>query len=569
MMNKFNTQQTMDVKRRYAVLILSFFLLSYILPLGARDLVVPDETRYGEIPREMIAGGDWVVPRLNGLRYFEKPVLGYWVHAGSILLFGENNFAVRLPSAMAVGLSALLIYVLVSRVCRNKTKEDSFPAILAALIFLSCVEVFGVGNTAVLDNLFALFLTSTITAFYFASEAPPGSAREKRFLLLSGVSCGLAFLTKGFLAFAVPVLALAPYLIWQRRYFDVIRMSWLPILTAVLVALPWGILIHLREPDFWRHFFWNEHIRRFTAHNAQHKESFWFFFLTAPGMFMPWTFMVPAAVPGIRERFNEQGPQGRLIRFSICWLLLPFLFFSFSNGKLLTYILPCFPPFAILMAFSLSHVLKKEGRNNFFQWGAAGIAMLCGLILLAFLYVQFFGYDGFRLYSQPWKTVMAVNGILFFILLCFWAFRSQRWKDKVLLFGLAPLLAFFIVHFIIPDLTIEWKMPGSLLEQHKQDIGDDHIIISDENTIRAVCWYLKRSDVYLLGGRGELAYGLAYEDASGRLLDMKSAVGLIKRNRGKILLVARVKNISRWRDQLPKPVFQDDSGPEGYVFWRY
>ena len=96
MTNELNAQKRLHVKTGYAATLLLFFLLSYILPLGARDLVVPDETRYAETPREMIAGGDWVVPHLNGLRYFEKPALGYWVHAGSILLFGENNFAGRL-----------------------------------------------------------------------------------------------------------------------------------------------------------------------------------------------------------------------------------------------------------------------------------------------------------------------------------------------------------------------------------------------------------------------------------------------------------------------------------------
>ncbi|MGB2928808.1 MAG: phospholipid carrier-dependent glycosyltransferase [Desulfobacterales bacterium] len=564
-----NKQQPKRVKRHYAVLLLSFFLFSYILPLGARDLVVPDETRYSEIPREMIARGDWIVPHLNGLRYFEKPPLGYWVHAGSILLFGENNFAVRLPSAMAVGLSALLIYMLICRVCSNGDKEWNRGGILAALTFLTCFEVFGLGVTAVLDSLFSFFLTATITTFYFASEAPPGSAREKRFLLLSGVSCGLAFLTKGFLAFAVPVLVLAPYLVWQHRYFDLFRMSWLPILTAALVALPWGILIHLGEPDFWRFFFWNEHIRRFMGDDAQHQKSFWFFLLTAPGMFMPWTFMVPAATAGIRELLNDQGPQGRLMRLSICWLVLPFLFFSFSNGKLLTYILPCFPPFAILMAFSLLNVLKKEGRNNFFQWGAGGSAMLFGLILLAFVYVQLFGYHGFRPYSQPWKALMAVNALVFIILSCGWAFRSRERIKKIIYFGFSPFLLFLAVHFILPDRPIEEKTPGILLERYSQGIGHDTIIISDVDAIGAVCWYLKRSDVYVLWRGGELTYGLAYEDAASRMLDIQSAVRRIDSNRGKTVLVAQVKRIRRWQDKLPKPVYQDDSGPEGYVLWRY
>jgi 4-amino-4-deoxy-L-arabinose transferase len=567
-MNELNRQTPTQTKKPFAVLLVSFFLILYILPLGAGDLFVPDETRYGEIPREMIAGGDWAVPHLNGLRYFEKPPMGYWVHAGSILLFGENNFAVRLPSAVAVGLSALLIYVLAGQVYRHETKEDGLVATLAALTFLTCFEVFGVGHTAVLDNLFSFFLTATITAFYFASEAPPGSPREKRLLLLSGVSCGLAFLTKGFLAFAVPALALAPYLVWQRRSIDLFRMTWLPILVAALVALPWCLFVHLREPDFWRFFFWHEHIRRFMGDSAQHKESFWFFFMDAPGLFMPWTFVIPAAAAGMRPRSRDQGLQGRLIRFSLCWLVIPFLFFSASEGKLLTYVLPCFPPFAILMAFGLSHALKN-GKKRGFQWGVAGNGILFGLILLALVYVQLFGYRGFRPYSQTWKAIMAVNGLLFLILFCSWAFKNQEGMKKVILFGLSPCLLFFTGHFVIPDPAIEAKAPGVLLERYQQRMGDDIVIISDPNTVTAVCWYLHRSDVYLLGGGGELNYGLAYADASGRLIDIKSAAGLINRNRGNIVLIARAKNISRWRDQLPKPLFQDDSGPEGYVLWRY
>ena len=89
---------------------LGFFLFFYILPLGIRPMVTPDESRYAEIPREMIASGDWIVPTLNGLKYFEKPVLGYWMNAVSIKLFGENAFAVRFPSAAATGISGFILF---------------------------------------------------------------------------------------------------------------------------------------------------------------------------------------------------------------------------------------------------------------------------------------------------------------------------------------------------------------------------------------------------------------------------------------------------------------------------
>ena len=415
----------MNEKMKQALLLLFFFLVSYILPLGARDLFVPDETRYAEVPREMIQTGDWVSPRLDGLRYFEKPVLGYWAAAGSILLFGQNPFAVRLPSALATGLSALLIYMLVARMGRRSGRENHTQAFLAALVFLSCFEVFGVGTTAVLDALFSFFLTATVAAFFVATEAAPRSSRERDFLVLSGIACGLAFLTKGFLAFAVPALALAPYLLWERRYRDLLRMGWAPLMTALLVALPWGIAIFMQEPDFWRFFFWNEHVRRFLADSAQHREPFWYFFLTAPGTFLPWTFMLPAAAQGLKGRLGEREPLGRLLRLCICWLSVPFLFFSLSSGKLVTYILPCFPPLAVLTAFGLSHAFKDR-KNGLFRWGLIGNIVLFSAIVLAFVYVQLFGYQGFRPYEAPWRAVMAVNALYFVVAFSFWALRSEK-----------------------------------------------------------------------------------------------------------------------------------------------
>jgi 4-amino-4-deoxy-L-arabinose transferase len=557
----------MNAKKQYTLLLLLYFLAVYILPLGFRDLLVPDETRFGDIPREMIAGGDWVVPHFNGLRYFEKPPLGYWVHAGSLLLFGENNFAVRFPSALAVGLSALLIYGLVNRASRDTAHENGLPALLAALIFLSCSGVVGVGNIAVLDSLFSFFVTATITAFYYASESPPGSASEKRFLLLAGLACGLAFLTKGFLALAIPVLALVPYLVWQRRYVDMFRMSWLPILCAVLVALPWGIAIHVREPDFWWFFFWNEHIRRYAADNAQHKASFWFFFMTAPIMFIPWTFAIPAAVTGIRK-LSLWGPQDRLLRLATCWLVVPFLFFSASRGKLLTYILPIFPPLAILMALGLSPVLG-HGNRKVLDWGLAVTGCLFMIILLALIPIQIFGFHGFYLYSQTWKAAMLAIGLLCAALFCLWSLRSQDGMRKLVLLGFSPLLLLFLVHFLIPDSVIEESAPGRLLEKHRDAIRSDTIIIAGEEVVGAACWNFKRNDVYILGPAGEFTYGLNYPDAAGRQLDTKSVIDLIGRNPINTLLIFRTKKMPDLHTVLPQPVFQENTGPNGYELWQY
>jgi 4-amino-4-deoxy-L-arabinose transferase len=568
MTNQSRALQPTGFRRRYAAVLLLFFLFAYLLPLGFRDLLVPDETRYAEIPREMIATGDWGVPHLNGLRYFEKPPLGYWVHAGSLLIFGENNFAVRLPSAMAVCLTALLIFALAGRSDRMASSGNHDTGILAALIFLSCFEVAGVGNMATLDCVFTFFLTLTIAAFYIATEKSPGSAAEKYFLLLAGIGCGLGFLTKGFLSIAVPLVALVPYLIWQRRYFDLLRMSWLPILAAAVVALPWSWYIQLKEPDFWHFFFWNEHIHRFMADGAQHKEPFWFFFMAAPGLFLPWSLVTPAAAAGLRQFAGDIGPRGRLMRFSICWLALPFLLFSVSSGKLLTYILPCFPPFAILMAYGLIQRLSR-GKCRIMEFGAAATGIFFILTLLALIWLQIFSSQGLRPYSQPWKAMMAINGLVFMILFCFWSIRNPKGSHKILLLGLGPLMFLFVAHFAVPDLAIRQSAPGRLLEKNLSHVKTNDVIISCEESIGAVCWTLKRDNVYLLAPAGELVYGLNYQGGTGRLLDAHSAGRLIEQNQGHAMVVARADRIRDLRYELPAPVFEDNSGPDGYVLWRY
>ncbi|HID70163.1 MAG TPA: phospholipid carrier-dependent glycosyltransferase [Desulfobacterales bacterium] len=194
-------------------LLLGIFVLLYLLPLGARPLFIPDETRYAEVPREMIVSGDWVVPHINGLRYFEKPVLGYWISAVSIMVFGENDFAVRLPSAMACGFVALLIML----VCRSSCEMDSSAPALATLVYLTSFGVVVMGGIAVLDNVLTLFVTACLITFFLATRQQPKSNKEHLFLFLAGLFAGAAFLTKGFIAFAVPVLTAAPYLVWQKK----------------------------------------------------------------------------------------------------------------------------------------------------------------------------------------------------------------------------------------------------------------------------------------------------------------------------------------------------------------
>ena len=333
-----------------ALLILALvYIAAYLLPLGNRDLMRPDEFRYGEIPREMIARNDWVVPLIVGVRYFEKPALGYQWTALSLKIFGENAFAVRFPAALSVGLAALLIYILCA-----KHNRDRWLAPLASSIYLSFALVFGVGVFAVLDSQLTMALTWCVGCYYLMCEARTWGGKLS-WLLLAGLAAGAAFLFKGFLAFAVPVVVITPYLIWQKDWKKFLTTPWLPLIAAVAVALPWSIAVWKAEPDFWNYFFIEEHIKRFTSGTYDRfPEPFWFYLPIFLGGMMPGGLLLLLSYRGMNKAFLQDN----LVRFALCWTVMPLILFSISSCKVGTYILPCFPGLAILIAWSLIEAVK-------------------------------------------------------------------------------------------------------------------------------------------------------------------------------------------------------------------
>ena len=148
-----------------------------------------------------------------------------------LTVFGENAFALRLPSALSVGLSALMIFLLVRRFSGRET-----AALLAPAIFLTCPLVLAMGHITVLDSLLSMLLTGAMVCFFFSHMAE-NRRRKNLYLVFMGIFCGMAFLTKGFLAFAVPVLAVVPFLLWEGRFKEIIKVPWIPMLTAFLIVL--------------------------------------------------------------------------------------------------------------------------------------------------------------------------------------------------------------------------------------------------------------------------------------------------------------------------------------------
>ena len=503
--------------------LLLVFLLLYLLPLNTRPLTIPDETRYAEVPYEMLLSGDWVTPRLNGLRYFEKPPLGYWISAISISLLGQNNFAVRLSTALATGGTALLVFFFTLRFFPQRQ-----TAALAAFIYLTFTGVFLIGTHATLDSLLTLFLSAGIMSYAAATlETQPGRARI--YWLCCGVALGLAFLTKGFLAFAVPVIVLVPWLLWQRQWAALLVRGWAVVVIAVLVVVPWALLIHQREADFWHYFFWVEHIKRFSADDAQHKEPFYYFLMYFPLMAFPWICLLPAAIVGHLKSINAANlATNRLLWL---WILLPLLFFSSSSGKLATYILPCFPPLAILVAIGLYRYFQDSTRQRLFRWGMIFNILLMFVLSCVLAYFQFSGdVDAAYRDDELYRFYVLQIAMIFALLAGVFGLRQLDWRLRMLSLSmfLVPLLA--LATFALPARITDTKAPGQFLLQVAPQIGRDSLVISEGDMFRALNWYLGRRDVYMLSS-SEVAYGLAYPDSSHRLLTLAMMKEIIQQKK--------------------------------------
>ena len=543
---------------RLHALVLMGFLLIYIIPIGFRPLIIPDETRYAEIPREMIATGDWIVPHLNGLRYFEKPVMGYWLDALAMLAFGENPFAARFPSAMAAGLAALMVWLLIRRSAGNPNS-----GVMAALIFLTTFEVAGIGVFNVLDSMLAMFITMAMATFYWASQAPPGTRKEKGLLALFGMFCGMAFMTKGFLAFAVPVVTIVPYMLWSGRWKDLFRMAAIPIAAALLVSLPWAVAIHAREPDFWNYFFWEEHVRRFLAEDAQHQAPFWTYLLAFPVAALPWSPMLPAALVGL----DRSQRRSTLFRYALCWFVFPLLFFSAARGKLITYILPCFPPFAILLTLGLASYFEKPHRK-LFQAGEVLLAGLFTVLLVGLVVIQATDIGGLAPNKTWCKTLWLAAILIVLVGALITSLVKKQLLDKVLLIGLGTAFLLAAAQLGLPDKIIDHKSPGALLLRNASRVQPDTQLVSLSHIVKAACWYYKRDNIFVTQS-GELAYGLSYPEARRRVLGLKQLRALMNAHKGKVVLVGTYEKYQLWKVHLPPPIYEDHTGPGGFVFAQY
>lgn len=455
--------------------------------LGDRKLANPDEGRYSEISREMATSGDFVTPRLNGLKYFEKPPLQYWATAVAFTLFGESDFTARLYSALC-GLGCILLIAYT-----GKRIFDAETGMLAGLVMLSAPYFAALTEIVTLDMGLTFWMTLTVSSLLI-SQQPSTELSRRQWLWMAWAGMAAAVLSKGLIGIIFPAAALFLYCVFQRNFRLLWKLEWLvgP-LVFLAIAVPWFALVSIRNPEFPQFFFIHEHFERFLSTVHRREQPWWYFVPILFGGFLPWAVtLIPACVQGWRRPAHLCLDSGSFapLKFVLIYSVFMLLFFSKSGSKLPHYILPIFPVLALVIANYLKAADPKRLAWLVLPvlplalWGAYAAFMAPGA-----------RDDEFsrQLYGEmsPWVVAAALL-IATAIVITFGLLRAQRKWAGVLVLSLGTMIAVELIERGYERIS-PLQSSFMLAETVKQHLRTETRLYSVGNYEQSLPFYLQRT----------------------------------------------------------------------------
>ncbi|WP_424626258.1 ArnT family glycosyltransferase [Achromobacter marplatensis] len=341
----------------------------------ARWLTLPDEGRYAGVAWEMLRSRSPMVPLLDGMPYFHKPPLYYWLAQLSYALFGVHEFSARVPSLIGAWSAGAGLYAFVSRY-RNVAQARWAVAILGLMPLF-----FGAAQFANMDMLVASMITLCVLAAADTALRREAGRPFRAMSIATGVLAALAVLAKGLIGLALPGAIVLAWLLLRRDWRGMRALLWVPALLAfALVAVPWFWLMQAKFPGFYHYFFVYQHFERFAQSGFNNAQPFWFYVPIVVGLSLPWSIWGASLfTPGF---WREADPHG-LRRLMAIWIAVVMVFFSIPQSKLIGYVLPVFPPLALLVSERLAPAWAA-GRRRWVVIAAGAAAVIClGAIIAA------------------------------------------------------------------------------------------------------------------------------------------------------------------------------------------
>lgn len=471
--------------------------------MGLRGLWETDEARYAEIAREMVQSGDWVTPRLNYVKYFEKPPLTYWLVALSFKVFGVSDPSARLVPAVFGSLTVLLVFLL------GRSLWDNRAGFFAGLVLATSLMFFALSRVLLVDMVLCF---GVVLALYGAWELRGGRSLG---LYLFWLGCAAGFLSKGLLGPGLPIMAVVLFCLASGERPLAIRLAyWRGPALFVLLCAPWVVWVSLANPEFFKFFFIDEHFGRLLTSRHQRTEAFYFYFWVIPAAFFPWVSLLPWAVwqnwPGRGWRTLGRRP----FLFVAVWFASFFLFLTFSSSKMLHYCLPLIPALALLMGQPLAAIDLKNWRKVSPKWILISLTALSLLVLtsgLVMLLVPALNPDikfrqvGLFLLLGPALAVGAALLIFYF-------------RDKLGALLGAPLFVFALVVACVglaaPSLDHYRSLDG-LVSPVKASLGPKDRLVCYGDLYYGVPFYAGRRTA-VVRNWGELEFGRKLDKKAGK-----------------------------------------------------
>jgi 4-amino-4-deoxy-L-arabinose transferase-like glycosyltransferase len=339
----------MNGARRWLwLLLVAVVVICWFGNIEYRKLIRPDEGRYAEIPREMVASGDWVTPRLNGLKYFEKPPLQYWATAIAYEAFGQHQWTSRLWDALTGFAGLLLVWFAGTRLFGREAGWYATLLLGSSLLYVL------MGHINTLDMGVTFFLTLGIVGLLLAQQQDLNKYSRRNWMWLAWAALGLSVLSKGLMGLALPGAALVIYSLVQRDFglWKRIHLG-TGLLICALVCAPWFYLVMKANPEFFDKFIVYEHFTRFLTKKLGRYQPWYYFVPILLAGALPWTLLMFDTLlrtwRGSAHRYKSFNPE----RFLLVWAVFVYVFFSVSDSKLPSYLLPMFPALALLMGRQL------------------------------------------------------------------------------------------------------------------------------------------------------------------------------------------------------------------------
>ena len=472
--------------------------------LGSRPLAVPDEGRYSEIPREMVVTGDYITPRLNGVKYFEKPPLFYWLESASIRFLGVNEWALHLWPALFALFGALMVYGAGRRLYGRRI------GLIAGAVLSTSLLYYALSRVVILDMVMSGLLAAALLAFLLGTHEPPGLSR--RFLLWGFyLFAALVTMTKGLIGILIPMMVIGAWILILNEW-RILKTIYLPsgLLLFLIVAAPWHILVSRANPEFLKFYFIHEHVLRYLTRIHKRYEPDWYFIpILLLGLF-PWTaFLVQSIRHSLPASWRERYGQ-RDALFLILWAALIFIFFSASSSKLIPYILPVFPPLAILIGRYLAAAWDRDDmpgiRSGYAMLLVIAVA-LAAAIMAVISHIIPLETQQFGTYLDALVLILISGTVLTWVM----GQRSQRFP-----LAFSSLIVSTVLFLMVLNAGSVFADRNSvkglaMVLKPRLQTGDE--VVSYHGYYQDLPVYLERC-VTVAGWTGELKFGNGIEDVS-------------------------------------------------------